>query len=328
MLVKSMKIFSLIMVIIITISSFVYVYIGWDDIPFDSTIKSTAPGKYAKLTDGDIHYQWFEPKSNKANGEIVVMSHGYAIPGFMFNQTAIMLTDAGYKVLVFDHFGHGFSDRPKGPYNSDFFERELLELLDSLKIYSPVIMVGQSMGGLIASNFTANHPKRIKKLALFVPAGLRMVESENKELVDLLGVPVIGPWIFRIVGRASMLEKKERPCKTCGDGKIDGDIYHQADFEGYFESMKDILVEFPMTGQDHIYKKLGKVEIPMYAIFADKDELVKLESAELFNILVPHAKISIVKNSDHAVHVRQWEKVGKLLIDWLSTNQLHGLSEI
>ena len=171
---------------------------------------------------------------------------------------------------------------------------------------------------MIASNFTANQTSRIEKLMLLVPAGLRMVESKDKALVDLLGVPLLGELIFRVVGRASMLEKKERPCDYCGEGKVDGDIYAQAKFAGFFESMRDILVEFPMNEQDHVYKKLARVDIPMYDLFADKDELVKSESIPLYKSLVPNAEVVVMKDSDHAVHVRQWQTVGDKLLQWLA----------
>ena len=317
MLMKTLKIVSVFLAIILALSIVTYVAIAWNDIPFDSEAKKAAPGNFAKLSAGEIHYQWFKPSEEVYNGEIIVMSHGYGVPGFMFNQIAEMLTNVGHSVLIFDHFGHGYSDRPNIAYSSDVFEREVFELLEFLNINEPVTLIGQSMGGLIAANFAANHSSKVKKLVLFVPAGLRMFESEDKNLINLLKTPILGKWIWRVFGRAAMKEPDSPPCDLCGKGKIDGDLYEQAKYEGFFESMRDILVQFPMNKQDSVYKKLGDKKIPTLAIFGEKDDLVMPKSAKLFKSLVPNASVNLMENGDHALHIRHWEKIGAQVVDWL-----------
>lgn len=317
MLVKSIKILSAIVLLFITLMVISYVAIGWNDIPFDAAAKSNAPGRMVSISDGEIHYQWIEPAEENTNGETVVMSHGYGVPGFMFQQIAQMLADDGYKVLIFDHFGHGFSDRPNKPFNSDFFNREVTELLQALEITEPVILIGQSMGAMIASNYTVTHSKLVKKLVLFVPAGLRMVESENKGLVNMLATPVIGSWIWRVFGRAAMEEPDPPPCELCGNGKIVGDVYVQAQYEGYFESMHNILVEYPMNKQDHVYHDLAKVKVPTLAFFGEQDRLVKPESADLFQLILPDSSVIVLPHGDHVLHIRHWNEVGNKVIQWL-----------
>ena len=62
---------------------------------------------------------------------------------------------SGFRTLRFDHFGRGWSDRPSGKYDVDFYDRALIELLDHVGVDEPFGLAGLSMGGPIVAEFTA-----------------------------------------------------------------------------------------------------------------------------------------------------------------------------
>ena len=68
------------------------------------------------------------------------------------------LVDAGYKVLVYDHFGRGFSERPSVVYDQDLYVESLKGLLDYQNISQSVHLVGYSMGGPVVGYFTQQYP--------------------------------------------------------------------------------------------------------------------------------------------------------------------------
>ena len=70
-----------------------------------------------------------------------------------------------YPVLRFDKRGHGLSDCPPAPYSIHEFSTDLLGLLDQLGI-SHTILVGISVGGMIALDFAANWPERVHAMVL------------------------------------------------------------------------------------------------------------------------------------------------------------------
>ncbi|MBL4837475.1 MAG: alpha/beta fold hydrolase [Kordiimonadaceae bacterium] len=315
------KILAISIIVIFCGAAVLYVKAGWNDLPFDAAAKEKAPGSFVQLHDGNIHYYWVEPTQQVATGEIVVMSHGYGIPGFMFQQIADILAEEGHRVLIYDHFGHGYSDRPSGPYDQAFFERELNDLVTELHIETPFFLVGQSMGGLIAAQYAAQHPEKVKKLALFVPAGLRMYESKYKLLTDMLDVPLLGEWIWRVVGRAAMYQPLPPPCDVCGNGTLSGDRFVQARYEGYFAALLDILRHFPMKNQDHIYQKLAEGNVPTLALFGEQDELIMPTSAALLKKYVPRANITLLPEGDHELHIRHWRRVGPMVANWFNSNK-------
>lgn len=68
-------------------------------------------------------------------------------------------------ILRYDKRGHGLSDCPAGPYRMDDLVADLRGVLDCLKV-SAAALIGISIGGMIALDFTARHPERVSALVL------------------------------------------------------------------------------------------------------------------------------------------------------------------
>jgi len=90
-------------------------------IKMDDRARGDAPGKFIKLRRGITHYRRFGPQE----GPLVVCVHGLTTPSFVFEGIADAYVKNGYRVLVYDHYGRGYSDRPVGLQNRAFFVHHL-----------------------------------------------------------------------------------------------------------------------------------------------------------------------------------------------------------
>ena len=100
----------------------------------DDETRREAPGKFVRLSDGVTHYTIDGPDS----GRVVVLAHGFSVPLYIWDSTATALASHGYRVVRYDTYGRGFSDRPNVVYDDKLYERQLGELLDSLQIAGKV----------------------------------------------------------------------------------------------------------------------------------------------------------------------------------------------
>jgi pimeloyl-ACP methyl ester carboxylesterase len=174
----------------------------------------------------------------------VLLVHGGAVGGYGYQHWQKPLADAGYRVVVPDLLGYGFSDRPGVTYTRAFYTTQLNRLLDALDIKAPVHIVGSSMGGALVTAFGAQSPARVKSVTLVAPAG----GGPTAAVSDVLLWPVLGDWAFRVLGPTltrNMLAKAYAG-KPNGEGMAAW-MRDQTRFRGYAEGMLNTLRAFGET---------------------------------------------------------------------------------
>jgi pimeloyl-ACP methyl ester carboxylesterase len=114
---------------------------------------------------------YMDIKPTKANGKTIILFHGKNFNGFYWKDIIPSLTEKGYRVLVPDQVGWGRSDKPNLHYSFHMLAKNNQLLLDSLQI-DKVIVIGHSMGGMLAIRFALLYPGTVEKLVLENPIGL------------------------------------------------------------------------------------------------------------------------------------------------------------
>jgi pimeloyl-ACP methyl ester carboxylesterase len=106
------------------------------------------------------------------NGRTVVLLHGKNFSAAAWATTIGALSAQGFRVIAPDQIGFGKSSKPVR-YQFSFGQLALNthELLDALKIEKPII-VGHSMGGMLAVRYALEHGPQIERLVLVNPIGL------------------------------------------------------------------------------------------------------------------------------------------------------------
>ncbi|MDB5233699.1 MAG: alpha/beta hydrolase [Hymenobacter sp.] len=107
----------------------------------------------------------------RPNGRTVVLLHGKNFFGAYWRETIRVLTAAGFRVVVPDQIGFGKSDKADIHYSFHQLARNTKRLLDTLGVKKAVI-VGHSMGGMLATRFALLYPETTEKLVLENPIGL------------------------------------------------------------------------------------------------------------------------------------------------------------
>ncbi|MFX1507287.1 MAG: alpha/beta fold hydrolase, partial [Promethearchaeota archaeon] len=79
--------------------------------------RKTLKGEFIQLSRGYTHYELDGP----VDGDITVLVHGFSTPLFIWNPTFELLVREGFRVLRYDLYGRGYSDRPVLKYTMDLF---------------------------------------------------------------------------------------------------------------------------------------------------------------------------------------------------------------
>lgn len=106
------------------------------------------------------------------NGKTVVLLHGKNFSGAYWERTVRALAERGYRVVVPDQVGFGKSSKPEHyQFTFQALATHTRDLLDALKV-DRFVLVGHSMGGMLATRMALMFPERVQGLVLVNPIGL------------------------------------------------------------------------------------------------------------------------------------------------------------
>lgn len=231
--------------------------------------RGSAPGKLAELGRGVTHYEWSGP----AGGPVAVCVHGLTTPSFVWRGIAKGLALMGFRTLVYDLYGRGYSDRPAGVQDRQFFLDQLKELLDREGVTDPFTLLGYSMGGSIATCFAAASPERVERLILLAPAGMGLTANR---LTDFIAkTPMIGDWLMLAIFPTLFRRGVKAEARALGEASLvhDGQL-RQLEYKRYvaavLASRRGILTD--VLRDEH--RAIQAAEIPVLAIWGGEDSVI------------------------------------------------------
>lgn len=109
------------------------------------------------------HYQDVGPR----DGEPLVLVHGWDCSSFWWHHLVDPLAAAGYRVIIYDLKGHGFSDSdPRRDYTVEGFSADLFALGAALNLEAQHV-AAFSLGAFVSLHYAATMPDRVRSLTFF-----------------------------------------------------------------------------------------------------------------------------------------------------------------
>ncbi len=260
---------------------------------------------YAELGNGPTHYEIGGPET----GPRVALVHGFSTPLFTWDAVFEGLTRAGFRVLRYDLYGRGMSERPTDvDYDPDLYDRQLVELLDAIGWDGEVHLAGLSMGGAIVIEFAARRPGRVASLTLFDPAGFPI---EMPFVTKLIRIPVVGEYLMRIAGdtairdnlRTNFFDQSLTPAFT-------ERFLPQMRIDGFKQAQLSTMRHMPLGAMQERYRAVGETDLPVLLFWGREDAVVPYANAALIQEAIPQAKLVTI---DQCGHTPNYEKPAAVL---------------
>jgi pimeloyl-ACP methyl ester carboxylesterase len=295
--------------VIVGVTGF-YVFRDPEKSTLDETARKVAPGKFIRLSDGVTHYKIDGPDT----GRVVVLAHGFSVPLYIWDSTAAHLSAAGYRVVRYDGFGRGWSDRPDVPYDDKLYERQLGELLDSLRITGKVDFGGVSYGGYATGVYTGRHPDRVRSLILVDP-----VAGTTPATMHPIDFPIIGPYMFQTMavpnmdkGQASDFIEPARFPDWASRYRV------QMKYKGFGRALRSTQIERRGMDTDTLYRRVAAGNFPVLLIWGVKDRTVPFERNELVRKAIPGAEFHAMDKSAHLPILEQSAQTDSIILAFLA----------
>ena len=253
-------------------------------------------------------------------GTPVVLIHGLGASMYLWRDALPALAAAGYRVIAFDNRGFGFSDKPSHGYSTAAYVKLTVAMLDSLRI-SSAVLVGHSMGGVIAAEVGLAHPDRVRGLVLIDAAGYGMrwpavLKIARWPVVGAIATTFRGRWITARILRSTYADRSK-----VSEGDID-QYYAPVNEPNYTRALRGVLREFRFDSLGG--GRLGALQTPALVIWGEADRWIPLRDGTRFGRELPRAVFAVVPRTGHNAPEESPSEVNRLLLGFLK----EGLSRI
>jgi len=199
-----------------------------------------------------------------------------------------------FRILRYDLRGHGLSDAPPAPYSIDDHVGDLAALLDAQEIHGAII-VGLSVGGMIAQALAAERPDLVRLLVLCDTAhkiGTPEMWNARIEAVRTGGLtsiaePVIERWL-------SIEFRHEYPAETTGYRNM----LIRTPAEGYLGTCATLR-------DTDLTSTASQVTQPTLCLVGEEDRATPPALVESLSALIPNAAFKTIPNAGHLPCIEQ-----------------------
>jgi pimeloyl-ACP methyl ester carboxylesterase len=274
----------------------------------DATARAGAPGQFVQLHDGLTQYDLAGPDT----GRTVVLLSGATVPYYIWDPTRDALAANGFRVLRYNYFGRGFSDRPKLRYDLATYDRQLTELLDTLGVRGPVDLAGISMGGVIAANFADRHPERVRSLTLVGPGFGSIPETPLP-----LRIPGVGEFVMTVAapgmatGQLDDFLHPERHPDWVPRYKV------QMRYKGFLRGMLGTLRGDVFKRPAASFTRLARSRTPILIVWGKADRTVPFSQSDAVRAAFPRAEFHAIDDAAHLPQIEQAVVVDSILVRFL-----------
>lgn len=251
-----------------------------NDLAGESTLST-----YTALDGDNLAVQDWPLAPELAPRGVVIIVHGLGEHAGRYDHVARQLNRWGFAVRGYDHYGHGESGGARGALPSDMrLVDDLADLMDSTRARmepgTPLLLLGHSMGGLVASCLVAQRARALDGLILSSPAFDPGLGTAQKVLLAVL--------------------HKLAPSLAVGSSVNPALLSHDAGVVAAYKS--DPLVHDRVTARlarfivDHSAGVLAQAplwQVPTLLMYAGADRVVNPEGSRLFAQAAPREVVTV-----------------------------------
>ena len=241
----------------------------------------------------------------------------------------------GYRLIFYDMRGHGLS-QPKGDteFSVATLAQDLEMLVDDCNL-DEVVLVGHSIGGMVALEFAASRPEllgsRVKGIvitnATYKPpmetiaggAALAQLERLSRRPLELLG-----PHSSRIDTLRKIIKPSDALFWSVSFSAFGPNpSAKQVDFtyDMLADTPSDVIFDLFKAYRGHnVEDRLGEITIPALIIAGSRDRITLAEASEYMARRMPKAQLEILEDCGHMTMMERHDEFNELVSSFLRDN--------
>jgi len=290
MFLKSLKIIALVLLAFLLLAA-LYLWAPDKSKAELEKIYGSPKNAYVTALGVNLYYQDTGPSKNATP---ILFLHGFGASLQTWDTWAQSLSE-DYRVISVDLPGFGLTgEDPSGIYTDQRSVEVLEAFLKELKI-TKVVLVGNSMGGKFAWQFTARYPNQVTKLVLISPDGYASPGIEYGKKTDVPAIAELYRYFFSKTFLAMNLEPAYANPDTLNVGLVNRyyDLMLAPGVRGA------ILARMQQTVLQDPAPSLATIKVPTLLLWGEKDAFIPITNSHDYLNVMPNAKRVSLPNIGH-----------------------------
>lgn len=213
-----------------------------------------------------------------------------------------------YTVIVPDLIGFGLSDKPPIDYTPEFFSEFLEKFFAQIGI-AHLSLIGSSLGGQIAANYTSTHPNEIEKLILVSPAGAM---QHSTPALDAYVMAALYP---NEITAKNAFELMEGSGEEAPQELITGFVERMQLPNAKLAFMSTVL---GLKNSKPITTKLDSIKTPTLIIWGSVDPVIPIDYADSFISSIQDCRFFRMDGCGHTPYVQDPETFASKVLEFLN----------
>ncbi len=250
--------------------------------------------------------------TQQGNGQTpILLLHGFDSSVLEFRRLLPLLGE-NQETWAVDLWGFGFTERMRGLSFSPEAIKTHLYCFWKQEIRQPVILLGASMGGAAALDFTLTYPEVVERLVLLDSAGLA-----NPPLLGKLMFPPLDIWATEFLRNPKVRQGISRSAYY-NKNLANQDAYLCGALHLKSANWDQALIAFTKSGgYGSFLKQLGQIQQPSLIIWGENDRILGTKVAPKFQQAIINSQLEWVKECGHVPHLEQPEITSQVIKKWL-----------
>jgi len=251
--------------------------------------------------------------STSGSGPHLTLLHGWGLHGGIWDDIVTNLAEIRC-VTVVDLPGHGASSMPEGDYTLQTLTTEIAQQLPS-----STVLLGWSLGGMIAMQLAADYPDRVSKLILVASTPQFARGDDWPHAMD---PQILAVFANNLVQDFDSTVKHFLALQVHGSND-ERNTLRQLQRLAFSKGKPDPLAlqgGLTILSQENIRQILVNITCPTLLIYGQQDKLVPRAVGEDLLDMLPNATLHMIKHAGHAPFLSHQQEFLQSIIRFLDDN--------
>lgn len=269
--------------------------VAWDE--HAQELPHREHSRFMEIDGARVHYQ----EAGSPDAPPLILVHGFCASTHVWRFVFLPLAENGFRVIVPDLIGFGFSDKPRsGAYTFEAQARMIIRLMDHLGL-EQATLVGSSYGGAVSATCALDYASRVSRLVLI--GAVSNDEPVRQPLARLVTAPVVGDLVTPFMVDSRRLSRWRQKKKIYATSSPL--VYDEERLKAHHRPLRAasahraVLRTLRNWSAVRIEQEAHRIKQPALLVWGENDTEIPLQHGERLQETMPDARLVVFRHCGH-----------------------------